>query len=268
MQNLNTLTISSTNPCLMVFLVDQSYSMIDKFGNSNNSKAVEVANAINDNFYEIGLRCIGDSGELKNRFEIAVIAYGSESDKVVSGWEGNLVNKWVVSIKDIFNHPLATENEKPIWIKPKANGNTPMTKAFENANRLCTDWINWGNHRDCHPPIIINITDGDATDSGMGNRNLKNEVAKIKDLRTNYGPVIVLNIHISSVTGTKQNYPETVNTGDSLSQLLFDISSNLNENMVKLAKQAGYNVSVYSKGYVFNGNANDLMHFLNVGTPR
>ena len=180
MQNLNTLTISSTNPCLMVFLVDQSYSMIDKFGNSNNSKATEVANAINDNFYEIGLRCIGDSGELKNRFEIAVIAYGSESDMVESGWEGNLSNKWVVSINDIFNNPLAIENDKPIWIRPKANGNTPMTKAFENAFRLCTDWINWGNHRDCHPPIIINITDGDATDSGISNRKLKNEVEKIK----------------------------------------------------------------------------------------
>jgi len=42
-----------------------------------------------------------------------------------------------------------------------------MMRAFENAYRVCEAWINWGNHRDCHPPIVINITDGEATDGGI-----------------------------------------------------------------------------------------------------
>ena len=66
------------------------------------------------------------------------------------------------------------------WISPKAQGNTPMAKAFENAKRICSDWINWGNHFDCHPPIILNITDGEATDGQYGNQNIWNEINQIK----------------------------------------------------------------------------------------
>ena len=70
---------------------------------------------------------------LKNRFELAIIGYGKNDDKVQSGWEGQLTNKWVVSIKNIFDYPLGQDNDKPIWIRPYATGSTPMTKAFENA---------------------------------------------------------------------------------------------------------------------------------------
>ena len=67
--DIRNLTISSTNPCLLVYLIDQSGSMDGKFGNANHAKAIEVANAINETIYEVGLRCIGGAGEIKNRFE-------------------------------------------------------------------------------------------------------------------------------------------------------------------------------------------------------
>lgn len=268
MHDIRNLTISSTNPCLLVYLIDQSYSMTDKFGNASHNKAHEVAEAINDIIYEVGLRCIGSSGELKNRFELAIIGYGKESNTVQSAWEGSLSGKWVVSINNIFEHPLGEQNEKPIWIKPYAVSNTPMTKAFENATKLCNDWINWGNHKDCHPPIVINITDGEATDAGSGFAPLKNQVEQLKSLMTNYGNVNIMNIHISSRPGDKILFPNNINSNDKFEKLLFDMSTPLDENMVRIAGQRGYNVGQGSKGYVFNGNASDLINFLNIGTPQ
>lgn len=268
MHDIRNLTISSTNPCLLVYLIDQSGSMNDRFGNASHSKSVEVANAINDIIYEVGLRCIGSGGELKNRFEIAIIGYGKQGDNVQSGWEGQLSGKWVVSIKNIFEYPLGQENDKPIWIKPYSVSSTPMTKAFENAKRLCNDWINWGNHRDCHPPIIINITDGEATDAGSNFNALKNQVEQIKNLRTNYGSVNILNIHISSRVGDKLLFPNEVTTGDRFEKLLFEMSTPLDENMIRIAQQKGYDIRQNAKGYVFNGNASDLINFLNIGTPQ
>lgn len=268
MHDLRNLTISSTNPCLIIYLLDQSGSMDERFGNASHTKAMELANAINDTIYEVGLRCIGNAGELKNRFEIAIIGYGKGDNLVQSAWEGQLSNKWVVSIKNIFEYPLGQENEKPIWIKPYAVSNTPMTKAFENAKRLCNDWINWGNHRDCHPPIIINITDGEATDAGWNYNSLRKEVEQIKHLGTNYGNVNILNIHISSRSGDKLLFPNEVNQNDRFANLLFEISTPLNENMVRLAQQKGYNIENNARGYVFNGNASDLINFLNIGTPQ
>ena len=269
MFDIRNLTISSTNPCLIIYLLDQSGSMADKFGNASHSKSVELANAINDVIYEVGLRCIGSGGELKNRFELAIIGYGKDSDKVQSGWEGQLTNKWVVSIKNIFDYPLGQDNDKPIWIRPYAIGSTPMTKAFENARRLCNDWISWGNHKECHPPIIINITDGEATDSGNNFNSLKNEAEQLKRIATNYGAVNILNIHISSRSGDRVLFPNDIsNVNDKFAKLLFDMSTPLNENMIRLAQQKGYNIQDNGKGYVFNGNATDLINFLNIGTPQ
>lgn len=269
MFDIRNLTISSTNPCLIIYLLDQSGSMADKFGNNSHSKSVELANAINDVIYEVGLRCIGNAGELKNRFELAIIGYGKNENNVEAGWEGQLAKKWVVSIKNIFDYPLGQDNDKPIWIKPYANGSTPMTKAFENARRLCNDWINWGNHRECHPPIIINITDGEATDSGSNFNSLKNEIEQIKRIGTNYGSVHILNIHISSRSGDRILFPNDISyVDDKFAKLLFDMSTPLNENMIRIAQQKGYNIQNNAKGYVFNGNATDLINFLNIGTPQ
>lgn len=269
MFDLRNLTITSTNPCLIIYLIDQSGSMADKFGNASHSKSVELANAINEVIYEIGLRCIGSGGELKNRFELAIIGYGKNDDSVQSGWEGQLSNKWVVSIKNIFDYPLGQENDMPIWIKPYSNGATPMKKAFENARRLCIDWINWGNHIECHPPIIINITDGEATDSGYNFNSLRKEAEQLKALGTKYGSINILNIHISSRTGDRLLFPNDVsNVNDSFAKLLFDISTPLSENMIRIAHQKGYNIPSNAKGYVFNGNASDLINFLNIGTPQ
>lgn len=267
MTDLTNFTISSTNPCLIIFLIDQSGSMSDKFGNASHDKSKEVANAINELLYEVGLRCY--SGEdVKNRFEIGIIGYGKDS-KVRSGWEGALTNKWVVSIKDIFDHPLGVEDDKPIWISPVADGATPMKQAFYNAKRLTQDWINWGNHRECHPPIIINITDGEATDGGSNNRDLINEVNELKHLRTNYGLVNLLNIHISSRNADRLLFPnDEMNLSNGFSKLLFDMSTPLNDNMIRIAKQKGYDIPNNSKGYIFNGNAVDLINFLNIGTPQ
>tara|TARA_R100000306_G_scaffold62450_2_gene70355 strand:- start:4956 stop:5762 length:807 start_codon:yes stop_codon:yes gene_type:complete len=268
MQDIRNLTISSTNPCLIIYLLDQSQSMAERFGNASHSKAFEVADAINDILYEVGLRCIGSGGEIKNRFEIAVIGYGKESNTVKSGWEGQLQGKWVVPIKSIFDYPLGQENDKPIWIRPYAETNTPMASAFENAKRLCNDWINWGNHKDCHPPIIMNITDGEATDAGSNFSKLKNEVEQIRRLSTNYGPTNVFNIHISGRPGDKILFPNYINSYDRYEKLLFDLSTPLDENMIRIAQQKGYNIAANAKGYVFNGNASDLINFLNIGTPQ
>jgi hypothetical protein len=268
MYDIRNLTISSSHPCLLIYLIDQSGSMNENFGNAAHSKAIEVANAINDIIYEVGLRCIGSGGELKNRFEIAIIGYGKQEDVVQSGWEGELTGKWVVSIKNIFDYPLGQNDEKPVWVMPYSVSNTPMTKAFENAKRLCNDWINWGNHRDCHPPIIINITDGEATDAGSYFWELKSQVDQIKSLRTNYGNVNIFNIHISTRAGDKILFPNEVNNNDKFSSLLFEISTPLEENMIRIAQAKGYDIRQNSKGYVFNGSASDLINFLNIGTPQ
>lgn len=265
--DIKTLKISSTNPCLIVYLVDQSGSMGEPFGNAPHSKSVEVAKAINEVIYEVALRC-NDNGTIKNRFELAVVGYGRKGDSIAPAWEGALANHWVLSIDRIYSNPLGIEDDVPFWIRPFSSDATPMRKAFENAYLLCEDWINWGNHMDCYPPIIINITDGQATDDSSPYKKLKDTVDKIKGLSTHYGNVNVFNIHISSVLGDRMLFPaEVKNVQDSFASLLFELSSPLNDHMMLEASRRGYkNIVKGSKGYVFNGNNADLLNFLNIGS--
>lgn len=266
MSGLENIKVNSTYPCLIIYLIDQSGSMADKYGNGNSSKAEEVANAINELINEIGQRCLVN-GEVRDRFELAFIGYGAIDDRVVSAWEGSLTGRWVVKIKEVFDKPLGTDGDgMAYWIEPVWGGNTPMKKAFENAKRLCSDWINYENHRECYPPIIINISDGAATDGGNRNRELREEVHQLKELRTNYGNVNLFNIHISSASGERIIFPATLPyISDAFSDLLFELSTPLNGNMVERAQNMGINNIQYgSKGYVYNGNAMDLLRFLNI----
>jgi len=101
------------------------------------------------------------------------------------------------------------------------------------------------------------------------NNALKNEAEQLKKLATDYGVVNILNIHLSSRSGDRLLFPNDIsNMNDRFAKLLFEMSTPLNENMIRLAQQKGYNIQNNGKGYVFNGNATDLINFLNIGTPQ
>lgn len=260
------LTITSSHPCLIIILVDQSRSMGEIFQNEL-SKAAFVSNTINNLIYEAGLRCIGSEGNLQNRFEIAIIGYG-DSNNVKSKWGGNLDCRWVVKINEIFNNPLEIVDDIPIWIQPHNNGSTPMTKAFNNAYKISKDWILFGKHAECHPPIIINITDGEANDWGDDFKLIYDQIDSIKQLKTIYGPALVFNIHLSNENDSKLHFPSILDTENPLATVLFEISSLMDINMIRIAKQKNYNIKIGARGYIYNGNANDLINFLNIGTPQ
>ena len=61
MYNIETLQISSTNPCLIVYMLDQSGSMADDFSGGG-SKAQKLAESINEIIFETGLKCYDSSG--------------------------------------------------------------------------------------------------------------------------------------------------------------------------------------------------------------
>ncbi len=269
-QDISKVQINSANPCLIVFLLDQSGSMATGYGGSHAvTKEAHLANCINQTIYEIGLRSISGSGEIKNRFEIAVIGYGKK-DGVYSAYEGNLAGRWVVSIKDLFDNPVDYKDDIPVWITPNSFSSTPMVKAFKNAWNLTNDWISFTNqnvnHFDCHPPIIINITDGHPTDCDDNFTQLFSVTDQIKELKTNYGSSLLFNCHISERSRDSLVFPDESPGFDSYSKAMFKLSSTLTPKMIDIAKAKGYNLNSNSKGFVYNAGTRELIDFLNIGS--
>lgn len=270
-----TAEISRANPSCFLFLIDQSGSMADLFGagESRRRKADGVADAINRLLQNLVIKCAKEEG-VRDYYHVGVIGYGAH---VGPAFSGSLAGRELVPISEIGNMPARIEERTkkvddgagglvdqsirfPIWFDPVANGGTPMCQALGRAKAILKGWL--AQHPACFPPIVINITDGEATD---GDPSAAADA--IRKLSSNDGEVLLFNVHLSSQRATPIEFPDTeAGLPDQFAQLLFRMSSPLPVYMRSIAQQEGYKVSEGTRGFVFNADIVAVIRFLDIGT--
>ncbi|MCL4335070.1 MAG: VWA domain-containing protein [Candidatus Thermoplasmatota archaeon] len=260
--------ISRDRPGLFVFLIDQSRSMSHKIGGGVRSKAEEAADAVNNNLNEIVNRCTKSDG-VRNYFDVGIIGYGAKRDTAIS----LLKDATILPISDLESRILTVEKRKqqiegeeieydfPIWFNPVAASDTPMVKAISMAKDWISQWID--SHKESFPPIVINITDGEATDG--------DPVEAMNDLRslsTEDGYVLTWNCHLSGATVTPVLFPnsETSLPEEKYAKQMFQMSSQLPEAMLAIAREEYKDIERGARGYVFNAQLEDLIKLLDIGT--
>lgn len=267
--------ISRNNPSSFIFLVDQSASMVDPIGGEvPERKAEVVADALNRLLRELAIRCAKEEG-VRDYFYVAVLGYGGRS--VQSAFGGALQGQDLTPISQVADHPLRVEQRErlqsdgaggviklktdfPIWVEPQANGATPMCQALGYAQQLLSAWIT--AHSSSFPPIILNLTDGEANDGDP-----QSSAQQLRYMRTDDGEVLLFNLHISAVGGSPITFPDTtVQLPDAYARSLFAMSSVLPSHMRSYAAQNGYQVSNDSRGFVYNADIVSLVQFLDIGT--
>lgn len=268
--------ISALNPILFVFLIDQSGSMAGAFGNSRVSKAQGVADSINRLLSELVLRgTVGD--RVRNYCEVAVLGYGASKGYVMPVFGGELSGKEIVSISEIAVFPARIENRVtkqpdktgglvdvptrfPVWFEPISGADTPMARAFQRAEDLVSRWVK--NHPNAFPPIVINITDGEATDADP-----TPYAERLKSIATLDGNVLLFNCFISSVVSEPILFPEKIESlQDSYSKKMFEMSSPLPPSMTQVAQQQGFRVGNDSRGFAYQADLKEVIQFLEIGT--
>jgi hypothetical protein len=148
----------------------------------------------------------------------------------------------------------------PIWFDPEALDGTPMCRALTQVQGVVHKFLT--RYPRCFPPIVINITDGEATD---GDPSKVAEV--IRDMESEDGNVLLFNLHVSSHMGAPVLFPDEADgLGDDYAKLLFEMSSPLPDYMRSFALQEGYAVSPGARGFVFNGDIVSIISFLDIGT--
>jgi len=249
--------------------------MSDPFGGGepNKKKADGVSDAINKLLQNLVIKCAKSEG-VRDYYHVGVIGYGSS---VGSAFAGDLFGRDLIPISQIANSPARIEERRkkvddgagglveqiikfPIWFDPVANGGTPMCQALMQAKTIVQDWI--AQHPSCFPPIVINITDGEATDG-----NPSDAANEIKSLATSDGNVLLFNVHLSSQRANPIEFPDSDSElPDEFARLLFSMSSILPTHIQNAAKQEGYHVSEASRGFVFNADIVSVIRFLDIGT--
>ncbi len=275
--------INRNNPMAFVFLVDQSGSMSElsstKDENGNPiTMAVAVADAINNILEELVNSATRDDG-VRDYFEVALIGYGGDETFL---WENNLKGKSFAKISEIKDNAsqktyvveniirgkiFEEEHVQLLWLTPKAMNNTPMRGAFKTAEKEIKTWVS--NHPDSFPPIVINITDGQANDVTSENDMLYAS-QEIKNIETSDGNSIVINIHLSN-GGQQVIFPSDLSEIAHLNnyaQMLFKMSSVVpqywNQNIQDVFKKQSIGKDIVGMGV--NVNMLGLAKMLNIGT--
>ena len=278
--------ISRATPACFLFLIDQSLSMEERIAGSGLPKAEQLASAIN---YWIGAmitKATGDAG-IKDWMDIAVIGYTTDDDGnpiIGSALGGELAEPSrdsFVKISQLQQYPLRviqmmqqvvdTETseiiEVPVdvteWIDPVSVKGTPMCFALHTAHAMLDRWISTGNHKDCFPPIVIHITDGETSDGG----NPEEYAEVVKSLATDHGNVLMFNCHLSMQAADKIVFPGNVEMmPDEFAKTLYRMSSVLPVPMNRLATTEGFKLEPNARGFVFNADTVSLLQFLDMGT--
>jgi len=149
----------------------------------------------------------------------------------------------------------------PIWFEPVASGGTPMAEAMQLSQEILQDWI--GQNPNAYPPIVINITDGEANSNDAAAAAAK----ALSSLSTTDGNVLLLNCHISAHAASPIVFPDSdAALPDQYARLLFNMSSALPEKLILTARSEGYMIGDKARGFAFNADLVELIRFLDIGT--
>jgi len=272
-----TAEISRRQPGCLFFLIDQSTSMNLPFGGSDTtSRAQRLTNAINRLLQELVVRCTKSQDEgVREYFDVGVFGYGSESFGPVMG--GSLADQELVSIREVAEHPLRlltsvqsmpdgdggfvkSRVRFPVWFELDALGKTPMCAALRAARSILEPWTR--QHPRSLPPLVFNITDGEATDGDPHEPSLA-----LRNLSTEDGPVLLFNVHISSSTEAPVLYPDSsTDLSDDFARQLFEMSSVLPQSFQEKFQDEDYDVGAGSRAFVFNAGIAEVIRCLDIGT--
>lgn len=266
--------ISRANPTCFLFLIDQSKSMGGAIGgDSGKMKSDAVAESVNRLLYTLVLRCVWGQNVL-DRFHVGVLGYGKQ---IGSRFGGALLGRELVPIGEVARNPLRVEQRVvqvddgaggkmgqtvkfPVWLEPAADGKTPMCNTLERACLVLAGFL--AGHPDCYPPLVINISDGEATDGDP-------EIAagNVRNLSSGDGQVLLFNVHLSSRPERPIEFPDAEDgMPDQWARRLFRMSSVLPAAMHGPARQGGVRVSPQTRGFVFNADLASVVRFLDIGT--
>lgn len=279
-----TAQITRNTPTAFIFMIDQSVSMQKETQLYGETMAMSeaVARIVNHQINELVLRCI-KGNETRDYYDIAIIGYG---ENAYSGWKGELEGRDFVKPSELKEHPYkktiikketrtrkgikVVEVEEVQWIEADATKSwTRVHHAFDKAKQLLQNWMNEHHDKDCYPPTIINITDGEF--NGAAKEYVIQQANELKSMFTNDGNVILFNIHISANKGMSVTCPADKKEVSSnvLATTLYELSSLLPERYSDRIADLR-NDTIPSDRYTamsVNADMSTLIQLMDIGTP-
>ena len=246
-----TQSITRTHRTAIILAIDGSGSMAEKirFRNRQMTKAEAVATITNGMLFELIERARRSNG-VRDYYDIAVIGYSGD-DEVYSLLPGG---RELISVAELAAGEPPIKTEVIEYRLPY--GSISLREIADPA------------HAESFPPMVFNITDGEATD--CDDAELRAVAGQIKSLRTADGNVLLVNIHIAAGDTPRTVFfpsAEEASYPNRYAEVLYDCSSPMPEVFNEAIREAkGPGALPPFRGMSFNASAEELITMLNIGS--
>lgn len=273
--------ISRLHRAAVVIAIDQSSSMSGLMNVKDKaiSKAEAVSMVTGKLIDELILRSHRDN-VYRYYYDIAIIGYSGDRVYSLLGDElafvpiTTLANRSVERIQYRLNYATLDRGATPFdekvskWVESRAEGATPMYKMLTLVTNLVAGWCDKEENRESFPPLVFNITDGEASDADY--EMLRKAAQRLKKTGTDDGNTLLLNIHISSNIDYAPIVfpaPHEVPISVRYAHLLMDMSSEIPVQMypyVALCRSDSVKPPYLAMSY--NSSMSELIIALNIGS--
>jgi hypothetical protein len=247
------LRVTTTNPGLVMFVIDGSHSTGALWGSSGELLSGTIAHQTNRLILDLVVNAVFDNGEIRDRIKLSgYIAQGDDVIWALPGLEPS--PKWLDAEQWANSGKKQDNSNTPVWVTIEPKGKTPLLKAWSNAIEIIEEF------RTENPKsgiFLISLTDGDFEEIV----NSTSEV-QIKELQSKFEENAQSNnfthmvVHMSAEEKTPIAFPANP-PGDKFSKLLFDLSTWMPEsNMSNPLRRA----------YICNADPGLLSHALELGS--
>ena len=273
--------ITRSHRAAIVIAIDQSSSMSGRmeFSGWDLSKAEAVAMVTGRLIDELILRSHRDNG-YRHYYDIALLGYSEDNVYPLLGNEiafypitmiaGQRVRQvpYTLSYNTLNRGEMSFCEKVSMWVEPRAQGATPMFKMINCVTELVAKWCAKEENCESFPPLVFNITDGEASDANYD--MLRSASQRLRNTATKDGNTLFINVHISSNTDhapilfpTITEVPLSVR----YAHLLMDMSSIIPKQLNTYVEKC---VNRFSRPpYIamsYNASMAELIAVLNIGT--
>lgn len=277
-----TQSITRSHRTAFFLAIDCSGSMAEPihFRGGRKAKSEVVATIANELLFELIERARRSDG-VRDYYDIAVLGYLGD-DEVTPLLPDGAAMHTVCELAameprirtELLEYRLPDgsislrEIPTPRWLEPRAEGQTPMCEALRRIRDLASEWVLRPENAESFPPVVFNITDGEATD--CDEEELRAVAGQIRSLATFDGNVLLVNIHIATAAERHPLlFPEPAEEhyANRYASLLYDCSSTMPEPFhAAIRELKGPGALPPFRGLCFNASAAELVSALNIGS--
>lgn len=263
-----------------IIALDQSTSMQEevRFGRLKMSKAEAVAYTANILITELIDRSRRKDG-VRNYYDIAVVGYSDDEVRMLLSEDGfvsvkSLAERIPEAVTISFEESMPDKTTALVkhhihpWIEPKAEGNTPMYEALLRIREMVEEWCEQEQNRQSFPPIVFNITDGEASD--CDDNELRYAADMLRRTGTEDGQALLINIHLSTdLSLPSMIFPmaEELLSANRYARLLAECSSLMPESFNAEIGELKISASTPPyRGMGYNASVIELLSIINIGS--